>query len=398
MFNSSCRRSVPRVAAAIAFTVLLRGESRNESWPVAGHDLANSRNQPAERRISASNAASLRPKWVFTTGGDVSATPTVADNQVYFPDWAGNLYAVERHSGHQAWSRKISDYNGHPGSFARVSPAIYNGTLIIGDILSGNKAHDGANVMAVNRDDGSLVWITHVDNHPAAVITGSPVVAGNIVYVGVSSNEESLATDPAYPCCSFRGSVVALDAVSGRMLWKTYTVPDNGGAPGGYSGGAVWQPPAIDPAAGVLYFGTGNNYDVPQSVKDCLASADPASQSSCFAPDDYFDAALSLNLRTGAVHWAHRLQGFDVWTVACLTNTNPVACPVPSSPDFDLGGSGPNLLPGLVGFGQKSGIYWALNPSDGSILWSAVAISAPEVCSAESSGVRLRTASGSMWP
>jgi len=309
---------------------------------------------------------------VFTTGGDVSATPTVADNQVYFPDWAGNLYAFERHSGHQAWSRKISDYNGHNGSFARVSPAIYNGTLIIGDILSGNKAHDGANVMSVNRDDGSLVWITHVDNHPAAVITGSPVVAGNIVYVGVSSNEESLATDPAYPCCSFRGSVVAIDAVSGRMLWKTYTVPDNGGAPDGYSGGAVWQPPAIDPAAGVLYVGTGNNYDVPQSVKDCLASADPASQSSCFAPDDYFDAALSLDLRTGAVHWAHRLQGFDVWTVACLTNTNPVACPVPSSPDFDLGGSGPNLLPGLVGFGQKSGIYWALNPADGSILWSAV--------------------------
>ncbi len=116
----------------------------------------------------------------------------------------------------------------------------------------------------------------------------------------------------------------------------------------------------------------GNNYDVPQSVRDCLAFADPASQSACFASDDYFDAALSLDLRTGAVHWAHRLQGFDVWTVACLTNTNPVACPVPSSPDFDLGGSGPNLLPGLVGFGQKSGIYWALNPSDGSILWSAV--------------------------
>ena len=161
-----------------------------------------------------------------------------------------------------------------------------------------------------------------------------------VVYVGVSSNEESLATDPAYPCCSFHGSVVALDAVNGRMLWKTYTVPDNGEAPGGYSGGACGQPPAIDPAAGVLYVGTGNNYDVPQSVKDCLASADPASQSLCFAPDDYFDAALSLDLRTGAVHWAHRLQGFDVWTVACLTNTNPVACPVPSSPDFDLGGSG----------------------------------------------------------
>jgi len=75
----------------------------------------------------------------------VYATPTVADNEVYFPDWAGSLYAVEKHNGHLRWSRKISDYDGHLGSFARVSPAVYNGTLIIGDILSGNQAHDGAN-------------------------------------------------------------------------------------------------------------------------------------------------------------------------------------------------------------------------------------------------------------
>jgi hypothetical protein len=53
---------------------------------------------------------------------------------------------------------------------------------------------------------------------------------------------------------------VALNAISGEILWKRYVVPDNDGAAGGYSGGAVWQPPAIDPARGLLYVGTGNNY------------------------------------------------------------------------------------------------------------------------------------------
>src|SRR4029077_15903289 len=95
-------------------------------------------------------------------------------------------------------------------------------------------------------------------------------------------------------------------------------------------------------------------------------------QPACFAPDDYFDTALSLDLRTGRVKWSKRVQGDDVWTVACLTNPNPVACPEPTSPDYDLGGSGPNLLRNLVGFGQKSGMYWALNPDDGAILWSSV--------------------------
>jgi polyvinyl alcohol dehydrogenase (cytochrome) len=79
-----------------------------------------------------------------------------------------------------------------------------------------------------------------------------------------------------------------------------------------------------------------------------------------------------LALTTGRVKWAKRVQGLDVWTVACLTNPNPVACPEPTSPDYDLGGSGPNLLGNLVGFGQKSGMYWALNPNDGAIVWSSV--------------------------
>ena len=339
---------------------------------MAGQNLSGTRSQPNEHKINSANVKSLEVKWAFTTGGDVSATPAVDDNAVYFPDWAGNLYAVQKESGKLLWSKKISDYDNYPGAVTRVTPAVTEDDLIIGDIQNPRLAHNGANIIAVNRHTGALHWITMVDRHPAAIITGSPVVLGNVVYVGVSSIEESLAVSPAYPCCTFRGSMVALNLQTGQVLWQTYTVPDNNANPDGYSGGAIWQPPAIDTARGSLFVGTGNNYEVPQSVKDCLAASTPSAQPSCFDAKDYFDAALSLDLKTGQVKWARRVQGVDVWTVACVRNPNPVSCPVPSSPDFDLSGSGPNLLPGLVGFGQKSGIYWALNPDTGTIIWSSV--------------------------
>jgi polyvinyl alcohol dehydrogenase (cytochrome) len=340
-------------------------------WPVAGQNIRDTRGVDSGP-LDRDNVKSLTQKWVFTTQGDVSATPTVAGDAVYFPDWAGNLYAVNRKTGQMIWSHLISDYDHVPGAIARVSPAVHGDDLIIGDIESANATHAGANVIAVNRHTGVLRWITQVDSHPAAIITGSPVFLGDIVYVGVSSNEEGLATNPSYPCCSFRGSMVALDTATGKMLWQTFVMPDNGGRPDGYSGGAIWQQPAIDVERGSLYVGTGNDYEVPQSVKNCLSASSMATQSACFAPNDYFDTALSLDLRTGRVKWSKRVQGEDVWTVACLSNPNPVACPEPTSPDYDLGGSGPNLLGNLVGFGQKSGMYWALNPDNGAVVWSSV--------------------------
>src|SRR5882724_2382131 len=367
--------SLPRAVllGVLLFVVALSAqsqspESKSGQWRIAGQNLSNSWNQPAEHSISPANVKGLSPKWVFTTGGDVSATPTVDGDAVYFPDWAGNLFAVKKDNGRLIWSHKISDYDGVTGAISRVSPAVDGNQLIIGDILSGNKVHNGANVMSVDRETGTLRWMTQVENHPAAIITGSPVVFDGVVYVGVSSSEETLATDPTYPCCSFRGSVVALDEKNGAMLWKTFDMPDNGGKPGGYSGGAVWQPPAIDPHRGTLFVGTGNNYTAPASVEACQNATPTAN---CAAADDFFDTALALDLKTGQIKWAKRLQGFDTWTVACHlpSGTNP-NCPVPTSPDFDLGGSGPNLLGNIVGFGQKSGIYWALNPDNGDIIWS----------------------------
>ena len=354
---------VAALSAQTQPTVSLSGQ-----WQIAGQNLNNTWSQPAEHSISPANVKDLKPGWVFTTGGDVSATPTVAGDAVYFPDWGGNLFAVKRDSGLLIWSHKISDYDGVTGAISRVSPAVDHDQLIIGDILNSKQTHDGANVMAVDRNTGERRWITRVDNHPAAVITGSPVVFDGVVYIGVSSIEESLATDPSYPCCSFRGSVVALNAKTGEILWKTFDMPDNGGQTNQYSGGAIWQPPAIDPKRGTLFIGTGNNYTAPPEVEAC---ENENFASNCTAANDYFDTALALDLKTGQVKWAKKLQGFDTWTVACLSPSgqNP-NCPVPTSQDFDLGGAGPNLLDNAVGFGQKSGIYWALNPDNGNIVWS----------------------------
>ena len=243
-----------------------------------------------------------------------------------------------------------------------MSPAIFNQELIIGDNVNAEIGHNGAHIMAIDRATGNLLWITQVDSHQAAIITASPVVSGNTVLVGVSSNEEYLAADPAYPCCTFRGSMVALNAMTGQILWKTYTVPP------GYSGGAIWGTAAIDQMNGhSVYVGTGNNYSVPSTVSACIATAVGGQDVQCLSPQDHFDSALSINITTGQINWGHVLWGYDAWNVACIsTQTN---CPVPRGPDYDFG-SGPNFLGTIVGFGQKSGIYWALNPLDGSIKWA----------------------------
>jgi polyvinyl alcohol dehydrogenase (cytochrome) len=353
--------------AALAADQAFLEESPSGQWPIMGQNLSNTRSQPAERRIGTANVGSLAVKWTFVTGGDVSATPTVAGDAVYVPDWAGNLFAIGKQSGELLWTHKISDYDHVAGAFSRVSPAVHGDELIIGDTESESSVHNGANVIAVDRRTGNLRWITQVDSQPQAIITAPAVVYGDTVFIGVSSNEEALAINNSYPCCTFRGSVVALDARTGKLLWQTYDMPANGGQPGGYSGGAIWQPSAIDPARRLLFIGTGNNYTAPASVVAC-ATANPTMD--CTAPNDYFDTALALDLSSGQVRWAKKLGTYDVWTVACLTGgTN---CPSLAGPDFDLGGSGPNLLPGLVGFGQKSGFYWALNPDNGNILWSTV--------------------------
>ena len=129
-----------------------------------------------------------------------------------------------------------------------------------------------ANAYALNAETGRVVWTRKVDDHPLARITGSPTLHAGRLYVPVSSYEESQGADPRYECCTFRGSVSALDAATGRVIWKTLMITDPlqrrgtstaGVALWGPSGSAIWSAPTIDEGRQRLYVATGNAYSAP---------------------------------------------------------------------------------------------------------------------------------------
>jgi len=345
----------------------LHGEARGEAdaWKMWGGNLNNTHSSFLERRLRRGNIKGLSQKWMFTTEGDVSATPTVEGNALYVPDWAGNLFKIDTHTGKAIWSRKISEYTGVAASLSRNAPAIAGGVLILGDQSS-------ATVMALDKYTGDLLWKILVDSHPAARITSSPVVFHDRVYVGVSSREESFALQPGYQF-SFRGSVRALDLATGALVWTANTVPV------GYTGGSVWGTFAVDTARHTLYATTGNNYSIPDGISSCLKAAqDVDAQLACLDSQDYVDSILSLDLEDGKINWARRLQGADTFIYTCaVAAAQGVPCPDPAGPDYDFG-AGANLFSitkggqwiDVVGAGQKGGIYWALNADNGDLLWA----------------------------
>ena len=288
--------SVFGLIAALLVTSSVFAAAGNSQWPSAGYDLSNTHYNSSESTVNVSNAANLTKAWNFTTGGDVSAIPAADGTNVYVPDWAGNLYAVDQKTGEQVWTHKISDYTGVSGDYARATPAIVGNMLIFGD--QGGKFLAGANLIAVNKTDGSLIWVKQVDKYPAAIITQSAVVDTNgpfkypVVYVGISSLDEFYATNPNYTI-SFRGSILAVNANTGEIVWRQYDMPK------GYTGGAIWgSTPAVDNTRGLLYVDTGNNYTVPEDVLTCITNAngDPAAEQACVSDKDHFDSVISNGL------------------------------------------------------------------------------------------------------
>jgi polyvinyl alcohol dehydrogenase (cytochrome) len=338
-------------------------------WPVAGQNLFNTHSQPAEDQISPANVAALVEKWSLTTAGNVTATPTVYQGVMYVPDMGGKLWAVTAGSGKVRWSRSISSYTGIAGDVSRTSPAIAGKAIILGDGWIRNNVTAGAHVFAVDGRTGELLWLTRVHEHLTAIITSSPVVDNGVVYVGIASKEEGVSGTPGYECCTFRGAVVALDVRTGRLLWKTYMVPSNNNdsdinLPGFYSGNGVWgSSPVVDRQRGLLYVGTGNNFSAPPGV--CLTPEQTGCEES--GPDNHFDSIVALRLRDGAIVWATRTIRADVFSAQCFCG-----------PDLDFGAA-PNLFTitnpittrqqQVLGIGQKSGDYWALNPDDGAVVW-----------------------------
>jgi len=350
-----------------------------DDWPMFGQNVCNTRSAQDGGPISPSSASRLAIKWVFNAAGDISATPAIASSDVYVPDWGGMLHRIDAPSGRSVWSRSVGALVGMDAGasqlgmdtpaavVSRVTPVVTQDSVIIG--LAGGSllgAPSLAIMLAVDRGTGDLKWRTLLDPHPAAFITSAPVLEKGTIYVGVSSGEEPLTVIRGYPCCSFRGSVVALDATTGTILWKTYMIEDSayfqndGRSPSGFSGAAVWSgTPVVDRKRHSLYVTTGNNYSVPNGVRT-------------LPPGDHIDSIMSLSMDTGAIQWTQRMTTGDQWTAAIS-----LLGPSSSSPDWDFG-SGANLfrtqiagvVRDVVGAGQKSGRYWAVDPDTGSVLWS----------------------------
>ncbi len=359
-------------ALSPASTTATAATNTATQWPMFGQNYANT--ATGFTKINQGSVHALKPKWVFTTGGDVSARAAVVDQVAYFPDWAGYVYAVNANTGALVWKKNIaSDYlggmvNGQAVSkvVSRTSPFFDAGanTLYLG-------TQTGAFLLAINAATGPLRWSYQLDTHPLAVDTSSPILYNGVLYVGVASLEEGAAANPHYPCCSFRGSVVAVSPTTHTALWKTYMVPT------GYTGGSVWGSTLVpDPINQTVYATTGNNYSIPTdpAYQTCIGQPG-ATEASCLSPDDHFDSVLALNMADGTIKWAQRLGSADDWNVACISTQRN--CPTGSGPDYDFG-SGANLFTiqtpagprAVLGAGQKSGVYSAFDSATGALLWA----------------------------
>jgi polyvinyl alcohol dehydrogenase (cytochrome) len=329
------------------------------SWNGWGNDLANTRFQPAAAaRLTAADVPRLKLKWAFgiPKGMTNNAQPTVVSGRVFMATDNGYVYSLDAKTGCVYWSFQN-------GSIVRNSP-------MVGAVTGQGATRwavffgDGhANVFALDAQTGRQLWKTRVDEHVVARITAGVKYHDGRVYVPLSGSEEFNSGQKDYPCCTARGGVVALDANTGKQIWKTYNVDEpkpwkkqaNGVQLYGPSAGGVWNSPTIDTVRGALYVGTGDAVTPPESPLT--------------------DAVMALDLKTGKVLWSRRAMENDLFMGGCGNAADrSEACPSPMGPDHDIGNS-PILvtLPGgkrALLIGTKSADILALDPdANGALLF-----------------------------
>jgi polyvinyl alcohol dehydrogenase (cytochrome) len=337
------------------------------AWNGWSPDTANTRFQPAVvAGIAASDLPRLKLKWVFGYPAGVSsnAQPTIAAGRIFVGSDNGFFYSLDAKTGCVYWSFEA-------GSIVR-------GAATIGQVRGHEPARyavyfgDGhANVYALDAHSGALLWKTRADEHFIARITAGTKLYDGKLFVPVSSSEEFSSGNPSYPCCTSRGSVVALDANTGRQIWKAWVVPEepkpyktmaNGVTLYKPAGGAVWNTPTVDPVRHAVYFGTGD------------ATTAPSPKTT--------DGFMAVDIDTGRLLWSYQATENDVFMGGCNGPEKSEACPEPMGPDMDIGNSpiltttpsGKRVLFG----GTKSADVFALDPDDnGKLLYRVNPTGAP---------------------
>jgi polyvinyl alcohol dehydrogenase (cytochrome) len=310
-------------------------------WGGWSPDPNNTRFQPANRAgLTMADVPRLTLKWAigFPDATSAWSQPTVAAGRLFVGSQNGTVYALEPKSGCILWI------------FSAKTVGSEGKTVYVGDT--------GGNVYALEVETGRALWSRLMDEHPYARVTGSPTFHGGRLYVPISSIEETAASQPGYECCTFRGSLVALDAETGRSVWQTFMVPPSqamgksaAGVPvWGPSGVGIWNAPTIDVKRSLLYVTTGNTYS---------GAAQPTG-----------DAVIALDLGTGAIKWIRQVTPGDVF--GCRPGSPN--CGEKAGPDFDFGT--PAMLAtlsdgrNLIVVGQKSGLAYAMDPDkEGAIVW-----------------------------
>ncbi len=316
------------------------------SW---GHDTRRYFNQ-ADGGLVSADLPKLKLKWAFAFPNAVRARSqaSIGWNTIFVGSQDGTVYALDLASGCSKWTFRAP---------AEVRTAIVADAdakrLYFGDALG--------RAYALDAFSGKQLWRIRLDDHPNATITGAPTLAGESLYVPISSLEVTSAANPAYACCTFRGAVVALNPQNGSVRWKYHVIPEParvqkktaaGTIVMGPSGAPVWTSPTYDAARGRIYVGTGENYSTPA--------------------DGNSDALIALDASTGKRVWQAQLTSGDAWNVGCMLGNE--ACPDENGPDYDLSAS-PLLIPlgagkDIIVAGQKSGMAYGIDPADGRIVWS----------------------------
>jgi polyvinyl alcohol dehydrogenase (cytochrome) len=323
-----------------------------ESWSGWSPVADNARYQrAANARLTAADVGKLELKWAFGFAGDVTAfgAPAIVNGTIFVGSAGGMVQALDAKTGCLYWTYQAS---GPVRAAMGVSADGAKTSLVFSD--------QNGWVHALDARTGAAAWHIRIEQHEATRLTAAAAVQDGVAFIPAASWEETRSLDPAYPCCTFRGSVAAVRVRDGSIVWKTYFTdePKRTGATRvgtptfGPSGVGVWSRPTVDARRGLLYVTTGDNYSHP---------ATPTS-----------DAVAALDIKTGRIVWTQQTTPNDVYNSACPTKA--VNCPDDSGPDHDFGSSALLLKTpagkDILVAGQKSGVVYGLDPdANGKVLW-----------------------------
>ena len=308
--------------------------------------------------LTPADVPKLKLKWSFglPEGKSMYSQPSVAFGRVFVGNDNGVVYSLDAKSGCVYWAYQADMF----GRFAPIAAPIsgYPGTRYAIFFVTRD-----ANAYALDAHDGKLLWKTQVRSGLNNLSATAAYHDGRL-YVPMSGTETLVGGDLNYECCKSRGSVAALDANTGKVLWRTESVQEplrqlgenaNGKQRWGPAGASVWNTPTVDAKRGLIYVGTGNSFGR-------IAAATS-------------DSILALRMADGVMVWHHQEFERDAFMARCqATNAATSNCPDTLGPDYDFGGSSAILQTingkDILLAAGKGGVAIALDPDNkGELVW-----------------------------